>query len=278
MTTRELPRHSRLLTLTLILLNMSYLAACSTSSQDTPLPVYQAVTETEVPTVAATFTQVALSEPTYAVYHRMVEATAIAIAQTLATPTLIPNIRPDIQEDRKNNYLANSAFMTAVAQNPYPADSDPRSEMTPIVYLTPLPTEASLPSRPTENGDIYDLSLEDNPIGKMLYSVNYWIGSIDSERLGVYAGHSSSDPTQGLLIVRESIVENGEPKYRFTDYITSSRLGPVRIISETGGQLTLQVAGSSQFYFDLATRQWVSPPLPTPSLSILPLPTMSPLP
>ncbi len=133
-----------------------------------------------------------------------------------------------------------------------------RQWVSPASSLGPYPTEMPWPSHPTEHGKIYDKSLEDNPIGKMLYSVNYWIGSLDDQRLGVYAGHISTNPVQGLILVRESIVENGEPKYKFTEYLTLSQVGALRIISEIGGQLTLKAADGSLLYFDLTTRQWVN--------------------
>jgi len=143
--------------------------------------------------------------------------------------------------------------------DPWDIQTPVGSPTPPIAFVFDLATRqwVNPAPNPTEHGKIYDQSLEDDPIGKMLYCVNYWRGSLD-QRLGVYAGHINSDPAQGLILVRESIVENEEPKYRFTDYQTPTQIGALRIISEVGGYLTLRAADGSLLYFDLATRQWVS--------------------
>lgn len=206
-------------------------------------------------------------EPTYVVYARAVDATAQAIVSSLPTPSPIPNLRPDLEREEQRQYLWRIALPTAVALVPtLPPDYDPWSEKTPLPRLSPFPTEAPYPSIPTANGKIYNRSLEDNPEGKMLGTVNYWVGKIGGSRTLVFAGHATGTPSQGIIIVETpltgTLTPDG-PTRQINGYQTPTQVGAVRIIHEAGGRFTLQAADSSLLYFDISSRQWVSPP-PTP--------------
>jgi hypothetical protein len=206
-------------------------------------------------------------------YAQVVQATAIAIAQTLPTPSPIPNAGPRVQEWKKREYLADASMRTAVAMYPPPPGYDPSSEFTPDTS-TPLPTEKPYPYVATENGRIYSHSLMDDPEGKMIAHVNHWSGKIDNGGVTLFAGHHKENAAQGLLMTREVDPQDPE-KLRFQFYATPTQSGAIRIIAETGGQFTLQAADGTTFIFDLNTRQWVSPSL-TPVTTPVDTPTLLP--
>lgn len=265
----------------LILVGLSGMSACGEMNFDNSTLSPSSPTETvipfDTPTPLATETQVATYEPTYVVYGRALRATAVAIAETLPTPTLVPNLRPDLQQQEKQNYLYYTALDTAVALFPPPPDYDPSSERTPFVQLTPLPTELPIPKTPTGNGSIYNVSLEDDPMGKQLAHVNHWGGRIDGQAIGVFAGHVVGNPAQGILVIRTHVEGDTEHTSRYDYYLSPPETGALRITDETGGLMILQAANNGTLlYFDLRSRQWVPSPSPSPSPS--PLPSVSPLP
>jgi hypothetical protein len=115
----------------------------------------------------------------------------------------------------------------------------------------------------------------------------------------VAGGHEGNfdDPMQGLVMIFHG------PRFHTFDptteiYRTPQRVGPVRLVSVDGMRFTLvSVPGypgrpqppqptftplpQVTFVFDLATRQWVSPPTtpgPSPSALVSPVPSVSPLP
>jgi hypothetical protein len=227
----------------------------SSPSPQTPTSVASTAIPTPYTPVIAT------GVPTYVYYAQVVEATAIAIAQTLPTPSPIAGLHPDLQESAKRRYIVDIALQTAVALYPPPPNYDPRSEITPHVPLTPFPTEAPWPKTLTQNGAIYNRSLEDDPTGRLLNSQNYWMGNVASEGTSVFAGSEKTGPDHGVIVVKWSLLEGGERVWRIVEYQAPAEVGALRIITEVDGQLTLQAADNSLLYFNLVTRQWVSPTL-----------------
>ena len=59
----------------------------------------------------------------------------------------------------------------------------------------------------------------------------------------------------------------------FGSYRTPRRVGPIRVTDAVGERLTLHADEGTLFYFDVPTRQWVTPgPSPVPSLPPSPAP------
>jgi hypothetical protein len=103
---------------------------------------------------------------------------------------------------------------------------------------------------------------------------NNWDEPLTDYRLQVYAGvqGSSGDPRQGEIIVFRRTLNYLEFIGPFDHYPTPLKLGPVTITDAVGERLTLEAADGTQFYFDVATRQWVNPQTatsePTPPSTI----------
>jgi hypothetical protein len=236
-----------------VLLIMGLLAACEAPTHPTATPPPIAASLPSAPTE----TQVTY-EPTYVAYARAFDATALAIIQTLPTPSPQPNLRFDLQESAKRRYLWAIAAPTASALFPPPANFDPRSEITPFVQLTPDPTEPPPPHRETSNGTIYDAAPQDDPSGKLLYTVNFWLGSVADHRARVYAGHVKGMPNQGVIVVEVSHPEQPGGTNPTRMYETPRPAGAVRVMDVTGTHVTLEASDGTNFIFDLGIQQWVN--------------------
>lgn len=74
--------------------------------------------------------------------------------------------------------------------------------------------------------------------------LNFWGGEIDGKAIGVYAGYRPDNPFQGVIVV---FADKNDERGKF--YSTPKSTGPVRIISEVNGVLTLKsVAGEFEVY------------------------------
>jgi hypothetical protein len=93
---------------------------------------------------------------------------------------------------------------------------------------------------------------------------NQWYVQTGNGEIRVYAGAEKRDAEQGLLFVS---VRNPPQPRSIDGYYTPLRAGAVRIVSAVDQRLTLRADDSTLFYFDVLTRQWVTPaPTPVPSL------------
>jgi hypothetical protein len=115
---------------------------------------------------------------------------------------------------------------------------------------------------------------------------NAWGGFADGYRFALYAGALQSDPDQGVVLLVTHLPEGTS----FEQYVTSSKHGALRIVSDTqNNRFTLTAVDGTVFYFDLPTRQFVASltevapsvtpsPLPTPSPTLppYPFPTLEP--
>lgn len=244
--------------------NVAYSPTLGPSPQ-APTSVPASAGDTPVPTPYTPVVQTGV--PTYVYYAQVVHATAIALAQIIPTPSPVPSVHPEHQEDLKREYLAEAALATAVSMYPPPPGYDPHSEMTPDTR-EPLPTEVPVtyPYIATENGRIYSHSLQDAPEGRMMGHVNRWRGTVQGVGLTAFAGaakhagFSEDNVDQGILMTRQTNPQDPE-KLLYHFYTPPTPSGALRVISESGGQLTLQAGaeGGVIFVFDLITRQWVSP-------------------
>ena len=90
---------------------------------------------------------------------------------------------------------------------------------------------------------------------------NYWYENLTDRAIIVFAGAEGAGGTssQGLLMVMAKSLDGLQILERAQFYPTPSKAGPVTITDAVGERLTLEAADGTQFYFDVATRQWVNP-------------------
>jgi hypothetical protein len=168
-----------------------------------------------------------------------------------------------------------------------------RAQLETAVALTPRPPRRTPP--PPMPTPTWAMGWVGCANGRTLEPQRYscWRGVFNGELLTVAAGQQSvySDRAQGLLLVYHGgLMDSSAPNTEV--YSTPLRLGGVSIIAMTGTLFTLApydpwaitpgvtATPGITFVFDLATRQWVSPPpspSPSPALSPPPLPSPSPL-
>jgi hypothetical protein len=163
------------------------------------------------------------------------------------------------------------AVLTAIPQN----GSRPNRTLTPIVWPTaiPIPTSVYYPA-----GD--GMILEDGQIvpAELGSFTNQWQQRVGDVYTQVYFGKEKYDPTQGIVLVK--MYGPGHPM-EMEIYRTPQARGAVRVVGATGTTLQARTEMGDYIVFDLATRQWVSPPLtpgPSPSVLVSPVPSVSPLP
>ncbi len=127
------------------------------------------------------------------------------------------------------------------------------------------------------------------------FFITGWTGIVNGELINVESGREGSlgDRQQGVIMIYNRTTRQPADIYR-----TPERAGPVRIVAVDGTLFTLtpidfyyfetpdalltpwatQTPGPV-FVFDIATRQWVSPPpASSPSPSLPPVPTLTALP
>lgn len=76
--------------------------------------------------------------------------------------------------------------------------------------------------------------------------LNFWGGDINNVRIGVYAGYQPANPMQGVIVVFDNPESSSGQ-----DYSVPVAAGPVRILAEKNGVLTLQaIAGDFEEFTD----------------------------
>jgi hypothetical protein len=129
----------------------------------------------------------------------------------------------------------------------------------PTVIATPL---ALLPPafRPAGGGMLLEYGLTtDPPIPDPI--TNQWyepidVGELSKGQLRVFTGAEQGDAAQGLLIVATYGPYQTPTLQR---YQSPQRNGTIRIVDAVGERLTLRAGNGTVFYFDVPSRQWVSP-------------------
>lgn len=264
-----LRRHGPHLSVLFVLSSVYILVACSTSQprETAPLP---AANIAENPATTMTTTE---QPPT-------VLSIASAVSTSIYTPEPTSTYPPPAAGTKE-------AAMTAVAEN--------RNARRTAIALThePTRTPGPPPIEPTETPLMGLDGCASESAHKMI-CINAWRGVINGEIVELRAGLKGSDeqldPTWGMISV------SGWLDTRPETYNTPQRLGAVRIVAVNGllftlSPLDLNTPGARltpwatttpgiTFVFDLATRQWVSPPPSpsiTPPLSPIPSPSMPPL-
>jgi hypothetical protein len=176
-----------------------------------------------------------------------------ATAPGMATPTL--------------THLDASATKIAFDQAERDAVATLIASGTPFVS-TPLPLPTQAPVLTPLLGINGDCAQGDSKFDHQ----GCWTGRTNTEYIFVSLGAFWNDLTQGILRVYTSTLDlrtYGQQQL----YQTPLKTGPIHVVAVDGDQLTLQAENSTLFYFDLATRQWVTPdptPGPTPIPSSLP--------
>ena len=137
------------------------------------------------------------------------------------------------------------AAQEAARARPQPA-KDPRRG------VATLPSPAPWPSGIFETPQA--------PFSPALYRIaNQWQGRIGDEFVQVYAGAKTADPTQGVIVVLTTSAIDLSDRTAQTGgfYLTTEKLGALRIVSATGTSLALVTPGGMQFVFDVASRALV---------------------
>jgi hypothetical protein len=117
--------------------------------------------------------------------------------------------------------------------------------------------------------------------GSLLFidAQNAWGGIIDEYPFTLYAGALQSDPDQGLVYLVTHI-----PGVKgFERFLTPSKHGALRVVSQQNNRLTLIATDETVFYFDVPARQYVASltevvPSVTPYPPGFPTPTGIPYP
>lgn len=103
---------------------------------------------------------------------------------------------------------------------------------------------------------------------------NAWGGFIDGNRFTLYAGSLQSDPDQGVV----GLVTSLPGGKRIEKFVTPSKHGALRVVTEQNNRITLIAADGTIFYFDLPTRQFVASLTEVaPSVTPSPLATPEPI-
>lgn len=195
---------------------------------------------------------------------------ATIITSDAETPTSIPiNSTPTYPvyepSDRQTRESA-IATQEALARTPPPGPTlTAFAQQLHSKLSTPLPitTPSGLPYTIAGAGRIY----QDNSAYMGFPPIkNRWVAEIGDESIEVYAGRDRFDATQGVLVVLQKNHRTGVGRGP-DGYNTPIKAGAVAIIDAVDQRLTLRAADGTLFYFDVPTRQWVTPgPSPVPSL------------
>lgn len=181
-------------------------------------------------------------------------------ATPIATATLT---RPDQDATKVSRYEQQRQDWAAMSTN--------TANGTPFVY-TPIAIPTT-PPRPTRVLGLYNGCIDPDPY----YTYrSCWVGRHDNEYLFVSAGAIKPDPTQGMLQVYTTTLDELTWGPEHT-YFTPAKAGPVLITTSTGNRLTLRAENGTVFTFDVLTRQWVNTNA-SPAPSVTPWPTSVPQP
>ena len=219
----------------------------------------------------------------------IVAAITIAIISTLREPA--PG----------STTAATSSFPTSSPQQPATAPQEPT---TVVPYLVPLEyplTPSAVAAETAKAADIFyiqqaisratdqassptsalpatfpptgtDESPETILVGKQLgFDVlNAWGGILNGKPVSVFAGASSTDRNQGeiFILIYDAIARR---------FLTPTKHGAVRVVSEQDNRLTLVSTDGATYYFDIPSLSYVSS-LTVFAPSITPPPTRTPVP
>lgn len=192
------------------------------------------------------------------------DATVIALVTVLPTASPDVNLPPIKAADEQVRDVWDRAARTAIAQNPPPRPYPWTPPPTP-----PLTPEELAPHQTAGAGVIWE-ERSVAPCAKVMAVMNHWVETQSNQEIGVCAGAEGAreDPQRGRVAVftistSSYAILSGPDLYQ-----TPLRAGPVRLVGGIGEQLTLRAEDGTLFYFDVPTRQWLTPtpgPSPPPS-------------
>lgn len=176
-----------------------------------------------------------------------------------ATPVITSSVTPDPDETQTSEAIIT---LKAIGEATYLAIT--RTPETPIY----LPTGIYDDQRVRISAELLFIDAQ-----------NAWGGFIDGNRFTLYAGSLQSDPDQGVV----GLVTSLPGGKRIEKFVSPSKHGALRIVSEQNNRVTLIATDGTNFYFDIPTRQFVASltevaPSVTPSPSVTPEPTGLPYP
>ena len=164
------------------------------------------------------------------------------------------------------NDLYDRAWGTALAQNPPPLTVPPDWIPTITEPLTLWPTDPRIPA----GAGWISNAQGPRPFPLIANIYNFWVERTDDQRIIVYAGSLSDNAAQGAVLIQRLNALgpiDAEPEI----YTALLQAGGLRLVDAVGERLTLRADDGTLFYFDVPTRQWVTPD-PTPASSSDPTP------
>ncbi len=219
---------------------------------------------------------------------------ATGIPSTPLSGTATPDMHPtptDRVPNLEQALQTREAYGTWAAQNEADLETEVAQSTRPPHTPGPVYARSPLPTATWESGFVYCGPPERRQDPEF---ITCWRGTINGQLVGLGAGHEQAgrdgipefgngNPEQGLL---EVDVHDLDQELTSSDvYTTPQLVGPVTIVAVSGTLVTLVSTTHTPpvvFGFDLAARQWVSPPptMPpvTPIITPLPWPTSPPSP
>jgi hypothetical protein len=184
----------------------------------------------------------------------------------VGSPTLLPRDRHATQIARFNNERQTLA-----------------AHATSFALGTPYPTSPPLPEFPTRPAitPVPGINTDCASASKEFDFGNCWNDVVDGQYIFAQAGALKPDKLQSALRVY-TLTLDLRSAVTMELYTTPSQAGKVYITSVNWPLMTLTAEDANPpvtFVFDLETRQWVTlTPGPSPSASVPPIPSVSPLP
>jgi hypothetical protein len=90
----------------------------------------------------------------------------------------------------------------------------------------------------------------------LMQVTNYWQGVVDGQIVMVFAGSAPDNPRQGLVVVATTSLDPAVGDIRFEALPAPGETGSLRVVSETGGLLTLETPGGAQLAFRITTKSF----------------------
>lgn len=83
---------------------------------------------------------------------------------------------------------------------------------------------------------------------------NIWRGIIDNQKISLYAGAKADDSEQGLIFL--DIMNEGNETTSFKELNTPAKAGPVKVVKENAGVITLESDSGTVFTFDVRSLEF----------------------
>ena len=90
----------------------------------------------------------------------------------------------------------------------------------------------------------------------LMQVTNYWQGVVDGQVVMVFAGSVPDNPQQGLVVVATSSLDPAVGDIQFVARQAPGETGSLRVVSESGGLVTLETPGGAQLIFSITARSF----------------------